>query len=161
MWKKISLVILGCFILASRANSSYTAQEFEDLPEKVILTIPGERITETALHELAGQYADQYGTSSEQMHRVVRCETPIVTYGGVRYYDPEDSQSRIRYTASQIAKHPAWGIVGEREKSFGPAQIHLPDNPGISQAEASEVHFALNFMARALSKGESWRWTCK
>lgn len=154
-------MIIGCLFFFSRAISYYTAPKFEELPEKVTLTIAGERITETDLKALVVQYADQYGVSREDMLRINKCETPIVTYGGVRYYDPNDAQSRIRYNAGQIARNPSWGNVGEREKSFGPSQIHLPDNPTISQEQAVDPHFAIPFMAKALKKGEAWRWTCK
>lgn len=161
MWKIISLVILCWLLLVSRAISYYTAPKFEALPEKVTLIVSGERITEQALLSLAGEYADKHGVSRETMLRITKCEAPIVTYGGVRYYDPSDAQSRIRYTEGQIAKHPTWGAVGERERSFGPSQIHLPDNPEISRDEAVDPHFALPFMAKALSRGETWRWMCK
>lgn len=154
-------MIIGCLLFFSRAISYYTAPKFEELPEKVILTIPNQRITEKALLELANQYADKYGVSHHDMHRITKCEVPIVTHSGVRYYDPNNAQSRIRYNADQIRRHPSWGNIGDRENSFGPAQIHLPDNPNISKEEAVDPHFALPFMAKALKNGESWRWTCK
>lgn len=117
-------------------------------------------MTEAELLEKAIAYADKYQVSRETMIRKTKCEAPIVEKDGVRYYDHEDPQSRIRYNEGQIARNPEWGSVGERENSWGPAQIHLPAHPEITKEQASNPDFALNFMADHLSKGKD-KWTCK
>lgn len=55
------------------------------------------------------------------------------------------------------------GIIsadGTPEQSFGVAQIHLPDHPDISKAEALDPEFALDFMAREFKAGHEWLWSC-
>lgn len=113
--------------------------------------------TKEEIVKIAENKANKYNISREQMVRVTLCEAPI--YNNV--YNSEDSQSRLTYSEGQIARHPTWGVVGEREKSFGPAQIHLPAHPTISKEEASDPDFAIDFMAKKISEGkESW-WMCK
>lgn len=118
-------------------------------------------ITEAELLTLASSYADKYNVSRETMVRKTKCETPIVIIDKVRYYDSKDPQSRIRYNDGQIARHPDWGNIGDREDSWGPAQIHLPDHPHITREQASDPHFALDFMAKAHSEGQGGKWSCK
>lgn len=48
---------------------------------------------------------------------------------------------------------------GDEGNSYGLVQIHLPDNPGITEAEATDPEFALTFAAEKLAAGEEWRWT--
>lgn len=160
MWKRIlALVILGFLLFVSRATSYYKAPDLEPVPESIIL-VP-EPMTEAELLDLAGHYADQYAVSRETVIRKTHCEAPIVVIDGVRYYDQADPQSRLTYSADQIRRHPNWGTVGAREDSWGPAQIHLPDNPSVSREQASDPDFALNFMAKAISEGKAGKWSCK
>lgn len=158
MKKIIILVVLALiYLICSTRVISYKAPGFEDLPEKVAIGAP---ITEEALLEKAVYYADKYHVSRETMVRKTKCESPIVEKDGVRYYDSEDPQSRLKYTEGQIKRNPDWGKVGDRENSWGPAQIHLPAHPDITKEEASDPDFALNFMAEHLSKGQD-KWSCK
>jgi hypothetical protein len=52
-----------------------------------------------------------------------------------------------------------WGFpAGTREKSYGLAQIHLPDHKDISYEQATNPEFAIDFIA------ENWNkvtWSCK
>lgn len=92
-------------------------------------------------------YAAKYGVSAPLMRRIIECET-------ANTFDPK-IQSFVRYAYSR----PAYGIVkGDRERSFGLAQIHLPDNPRISYEQATDPDFALNFMASEIAAGNTWRW---
>lgn len=92
-------------------------------------------------------YASKYGVSEVLVRDLVSCET-----GGS--FDP-DIQSSAIYEFSRSAQ----GIeVGGRERSYGLAQIHLPDNPNISLAQAKDPDYALDFMARELAADNAWRW---
>lgn len=65
-------------------------------------------------------------------------------------------QSDVRYSFSSSKR----GIVkGEREQSFGLAQIHLPDHPDISYASATDPIFAIDYLGKELSKGNCKQWT--
>lgn len=88
-------------------------------------------------------YSHKYGVSYQWMYAGVKCET-------ANTFDTE-IQSTVRYNFSD----PKRGIVkGEREKSFGLAQIHLPDHPNITLEQAQDADFALDFMAEHLSRGD-------
>jgi hypothetical protein len=156
MEKIITLAVLAVLPLAPQ-EIKYIAPPLEPLPVQVVLS---EGLTEEALLTKAVTYADKYQVSRETMVRKIKCEAPIMEKDGVRYYDHKDPQSRLKYSEGQIARNPDWGVVGEREKSFGPAQIHLPAHPEITKEQASDPDFALNFMAEHLSKGQD-KWTCK
>lgn len=98
--------------------------------------------------ELVVKYSDQYKVSAMTMSATIKCEN--------KQLDPK-LQSYMRYTRD----HPEWGVKkGEREKSFGLVQIHLPAHPDISYAQATDPDFAIKFMASEFSKGRAWQWTC-
>lgn len=68
-----------------------------------------------------------------------------------------DQQSGHRYKFSD----PRRGIIlGEQEKSFGLAMIHLPDHPSISHAQATDPEFALSWMVQEFEAGRQRQWTC-
>lgn len=96
-------------------------------------------------------YAEKYDVNPAIMAWTVSCET-----GGT--FDTY-IQSGYRYKEDR----PDWGVKeGDRERSFGLAQIHIAD-PGqrhITHAQATDPHFSLDFMAAAFSRGEYWRWSC-
>lgn len=82
------------------------------------------------------------------MWAVVKCEN--------RSLDPT-VQSGHKYKKDS----EKWGVkAGQREKSYGLVQIHLPDNRDVSYREAIDPDFALNFLAEGLSNGYGSRWTC-
>lgn len=76
-------------------------------------------------------YASIYGVSESTMNAVIKCESN---------YNPE-----------------AWGDKGN---SRGLVQIHYPSHPTISDAQATDVEFALDFLARMLKEGRGSLWTC-
>lgn len=96
----------------------------------------------------ASFYAALYNVSLATMWRVIKCED-----GGL---DPA-AQSWVRYTKD----HPAWGVkAGDRELSFGLAQIHLPAHPNITIQQATDPDFALRFMASKIAQGRGSMWSC-
>lgn len=101
-------------------------------------------------------FAEKYKVSPAEIERIIDCEN--------EEYDPK-LQSRIRYTEGQISRHPDWGIVGEREKSFGLVQIHLPagnkwKGKTITKEQATDPIFSIEFLAYQLSKGNGPMWSC-
>lgn len=50
--------------------------------------------------------------------------------------------------------------VGDNGTSFGLVQIHLPAHPGITEKQAKDPTFALNFIVDEFIKGNEWKWTC-
>lgn len=66
-------------------------------------------------------------------------------------------QSYALYTFSD----PKRGIKkGEREKSYGPAQYHLPDHPDITYEQATDMEWAYNRAAQDWAKGLKNQWSC-
>lgn len=49
---------------------------------------------------------------------------------------------------------------GEREKSYGLVQIHLPSHPNVSYTQATDPEFSVKFLAKNLSEGKGGMWTC-
>lgn len=86
------------------------------------------------VEKLIKPLAEKYNVSSYQMMRTVQCE------------------SGFKNIQSNIIKN------GIREPSFGLAQIHLPSNPTITKEMALDPNFALEFMAKEFSNGNSWKW---
>lgn len=106
--------------------------------EKKVVTIPS----------LIDKYSQKYGVPYKEIHTIIACETGNT-------FNPE-IQSRVRYNFSSTKR----GIVkGERERSYGLAQIHLPDHPYVSIEQAKDPEFAIEFMAKSLSKGKNI-WYC-
>lgn len=101
------------------------------------------------IRPLIAHYAQKYGVNEEIMRFTVSCET-----GGT--FDAS-IQSGARYGRD----HPEWSVKkGDRELSYGLAQIHMPSNPGVTIAQATDPDYALDFMARSMAAAEYWRWSC-
>lgn len=91
------------------------------------------------------EQAAAYGRSARYMAAVIDCESMGST----------TIQSGHTYGFTNIKK----GIYkGDREQSFGLAQIHLPDHPGVTREQAEDPAFAINFMAKNLGKV---KWYCE
>ena len=93
-------------------------------------------------------YSEKYNVPYQKLYNTIECET-------AHTFDTK-IQSQVKYNFSA----PSRGIVkGEQEKSFGLAQIHLPDHPKISYEQATDSDFAIEFMAQHYSKGKDI-WYC-
>jgi hypothetical protein len=104
--------------------------------------------TTEELKQLARSIAREYNLDEEKFVAVVAHET-------ANTWDPK-IQSYIKYKFAD----PKRGIViGEREKSFGLAQIHLPDHPNVTKEQATNPEFALRFMAEKWSEGRMAMWS--
>lgn len=92
--------------------------------------------------------AARYGADPEKMIATIECESAG--------WQPE-IQSWHRYEFSD----PKRGIVtGERELSFGLAQIHLPDHQQVSREEAIDPYYAITFAAQHFGENNGKIWTC-
>lgn len=107
-------------------------------PQKIEYVAPNDDIipvVEVATDDvpaLVDFYATKYGVSKEVMNTVVKCESN---------YNPN--------------------AVGDNGNSFGVSQIHLPSWGGaITEEQARDPRFALDFMAKHLSEGRGRLWTC-
>lgn len=83
--------------------------------------------------------AAAYRVSAHEMIETIRCETGNTFDPGLQSY---------------VVRN------GEREDSWGLAQIHLPSHPEITRDDATDPTFAINFMASEFSKGNQWKWAC-
>lgn len=50
--------------------------------------------------------------------------------------------------------------IGDGGTSYGLVQIHLPAHPSVTKEQALDPVWAINFLARELSKGNGRIWTC-
>jgi hypothetical protein len=88
--------------------------------------------------QLILQKSAEYGVDPVVMIDVIRCESGFI----------EDVQSRLYYK------------TGGREQSYGLVQIHLPHHPTVTYEQAIDPEFAIDFLARHLSEGKGYLWTC-
>lgn len=91
--------------------------------------------TKAELLDKVYKYAAIHHNSSKNIINTINCEN--------KEWDV-DLQSRI------INKK------GEREDSWGLAQIHLPSHPNITKVQATDPDFALNYIAEHLGRDDSW-----
>lgn len=116
-------------------------------PPQALPVVISASTTEGSIQGKIVAYASKWGVSDVLVRDLVSCET-----GGS--FDPD-----IRSSAIYDFSRPAQGIEeGGRERSYGLAQIHLPDNQNISLEQAIDPDYALNFMAQELAAGNAWRW---
>lgn len=126
------------------AETITVTETFKDRVQKATLeerrTLLKAKVIEVAL---------EYGVNAEQVYRTIAsCENTAI--------EP-DLQSGHRYGYD----NPRWGTVaGERERSYGLAQIHLPSHPTVTKEQATDPDFAITFMVKEFSKGNQRAWTC-
>lgn len=139
-------IVLG-IVLDVRIKHSiiiYTAQAQEDNPKEVLIEVEY-NWTKDRIKEEAKKKADQYGVPFVEMWNTILCESGAST----------TIQSLHHYTFTDAKK----GIYkGEREKSLGLAQIHLPDHPDVTEEQAKNPEFSLDFMAK---NWDTVRWYCR
>ena len=92
---------------------------------------PDRTLREYSPQELVSYFAKQYSVSEHQMLVTMACESGFRT-----------------------------NAIGDSGKSFGLSQIHLPSNPQVTQEEALDKVYAVEFMAREFKQGHQRKWTC-
>jgi len=65
-------------------------------------------------------------------------------------------QSQHRYTETNA---PRGFKAGDREQSFGLAQIHVPVHD-VTEEQAKNPYFAVEWLAKGIAKGQASMWTC-
>lgn len=103
--------------------------------------------TEERIKQQVWEAAAKYNTFPEKMWEVMKCENWDLV---------PDLQSHHTYTFTDERR----GIYyGDRERSFGLAQIHLPDHD-VTYEQAIDPAFAIDFMAKNFAEGNAQWWTC-
>jgi len=153
----IALVIVLIGIIATLYPPTQVASEStieEDISSPITVELlevedPGEI---KPYDNLVRLYSKKYEVSYSLMDAILDCENT----------ERDTSlQSFIKYTQAKVDRNPRWNVVaGERERSFGLAQIHLPDHSYVSEAEAKDPDFSIEFMARNISDGRASMWSC-
>lgn len=104
-------------------------------PQATIALAPVRTLNDYSVPELIEHFASQYGVSAENMRKTIHCESSMLptAKGDFRNGKPT---------------------------SFGLSQIHLPAHPEITEEQAYNPVFAVEFMAKEFSEGNSKIWTC-
>ena len=92
----------------------------------------------SSIHDIVLEATNRYGTNFQEVWNMIGCETQGT-------YDPLIQSYNILWYG--------------RELSFGLAQIHLPDHPNITQAQATNPFFAADFIAKNWEAHKDW-WKC-
>jgi hypothetical protein len=96
-----------------------------------VASAPERGIEEYSTTELISYFAEKYKVSEHQMLVTGKCESSF----------------------DKIA-------VGDKGKSFGLWQIHLPAHPDITKEQAFDPVFSTEWTAQEFSKGHQKQWTC-
>jgi hypothetical protein len=99
--------------------------------------------TKAELIQKVYKYAEIHKNNPKKIISTINCENTA--------WDV-DLQSGLKYKPGNRWKQPA----GSLEKSYGLAQIHLPDHPEISYKEAIDPDFAISYMAEHLGRDVTW-----
>lgn len=133
------------------ALDTYKAPEPIKEEVKIIKPIPKVQVVkkitgnEEYVTELVEIYSKKYNVSKSELMRTIRNENDTFTC---------DRQSGLKYKAGN-----RWGFpAGTTEKSYGVAQIHLPDHPTVTIEQAKSCDFSVEFMASEFSKGKQRQW---
>jgi len=94
--------------------------------------------TQEEVRELAVEQAKKYGLNTKRFLAVLACENNFNATG----------------QSEHITKS------GEREDSWGSAQINLYWNPEVTQAQAEDPLYAISWMAERWSIGKHRLWSC-
>ena len=95
-------------------------------------------LTKADLTQIVYQYGEQYHVDPHVMIKTINCEDTT--------WEPQKQ--------SDIVKD------GERERSYGLAQINIPSNPDVTIEQAQDPNFAIEWMAKEMSDGHSNKWSC-
>lgn len=141
----IVFVLIGAGEYHKRAEASIVRYEKTQVKEITIIETTADS-EHSRYHVLALDIAEAHGLDARLFASVVACESN---------FDPT-IQSRHLYNFND----PERGIrAGERELSYGIAQIHVPDHD-VTIQQAQDPDFALNWMADMWIKGNAHYWTC-
>ncbi len=143
----MAIVILSQIPLTVIAQTIEYRKVEEPVKEsvEVIVVIPQKLTNEQIVVALVEKYGNHYEVSTTSLMRTLRNENNTFEFC---------RQSELRYKAGN-----RWGFPeGTREKSYGVAQIHLPDHKTITKEQACDPEFAVQFMAKMFSQGRQKMW---
>lgn len=101
------------------------------LMSKPVIAEPTE-MKEQTIGELITFYSEYYNVSEDVLHKVINCESR---------YNPKAHNSN---------GEDSWGLV----------QINLDAHKSITIEQATDPNFAIDFLAKNISKGKGSMWTC-
>lgn len=135
-------ILLAIFVL----GLILTQRPLELVALDVIPETPKIELTDREYVEsLVDIYAKKYNVSKSSLLKTIKNENNTFDF---------DRQSDLKYKQGN-----KWGFpAGTRERSYGIAQIHLPDHPHISYEEAIDPKFSVEFMASNFAKGNQKWW---
>lgn len=143
--------VVNATVVYTAEAYSETAKNLEEqlveIAEPKTILVEVEWSKETIKDEV-WRAAAKYNTFPDKMWKVMLCEN-------------KDLNPTLQSFHTYKYSDPTRGIIaGEREKSFGLAQIHLPDHPSISYEQATNPEFAIDFMAKNFAEGNARWWSC-
>ena len=148
MKKTILLVVIALLAVIMQKPTELIALDTYTVEQgkvQVVRVVPVQNGGEAHVKELVEIYSKKYNVSKFEMMRTLRNENDTFQC---------ERQSGLKYKAGN-----RWGFpAGTIEKSYGVAQIHLPDHPTVTIAQAKSCEFSVEFMAKEFSKGRAWQW---
>lgn len=149
---KKTIFLVGLVILATISQNPLIAVALDtggvtktEIPIELVEVKQPQLTNKQIVEGLVNKYSAQYGVSKVEMMRTLTNENDTFQF---------NRQSGLKYKAGN-----RWGLpAGSREQSFGVAQIHLPDHPKITKAQATDPDFAVEFMAKQFAKGNARMW---
>lgn len=132
--------IAGLTLFASVASAEPPSTPV-DAPQTLYIAPEREETSESDLRAFARKMALKYGVSYQEM---------AVTIGGPGK------------TVACAHGESSWDTdaVGDGGDSRGIAQIHRPSHPDITDEQALDPYWSIEWMAQEFSKGNQWMWTC-
>lgn len=99
------------------------------------------------LHKLVQLKAAEYSVSAPLMEKMITCES--------KWDTTIQSKHLYQYNKKRL------GIVkGTRERSFGLVQINIDWNPQVTEKQAKDPVFAVDYLAKKLKQGKGDEWSC-
>lgn len=116
--------------------SMWTTLNAVTTDSKKLSSLYGAVYTKEQIGGLVKLYTTRYGGETEPILATIECE------------------SHYKNVQSNIYSE------GIREDSWGISQIHLPDHPKITKAQALDPEFAVEFIVKEFNNNNSWMWSC-
>ena len=128
-------IILMIIILAQKAEGN---DPIQSEPFVIYDDLELSYDSEEKIRLLIKAKSKEYNVSSLIMEEVIRCESNFETTVQSRHIQKD----------------------GTRENSWGLSQINLDWNPDITLDQAIDPYFSVSFLAKQLSEGRGYLWTC-
>lgn len=132
----IGIIVITCFLITnktlSEANAEhYIAQVATTTPTRAPKIVYKKSSPTQAQIDLINKKAEQYNVSAKLITEVISCESDF------------NPQAR-----------------GDGGYSRGLVQIHALYHPDITYEQATNEEFAIDFLAKNLSEGKGYLWSC-